>query len=101
MVNDGQLALRLHGAVTEVSSTAKRQEFREQLANQMRDLWLGDLVNCELGRNQDGAFWVLTIHHPVKGVHAVKVRVGERDPYSSEALAFVLERVTRWAWQAP
>src|SRR5882757_8651442 len=97
------LALGLGGgaAVTVGSSMARRQEFREQLATEMRERWLGNLVNCELGRNQDGAFWLLTIHHPIIGVHPVVVRLGELEPYSRLALTFVLDRVTRWASQAP
>lgn len=97
------LALGLGGgaAVAVGSSMTRRQGFREQLATEMRERWLGQLVNCELGRNQDGTFWLLTIHHPTKGVHPVVVRLGDCDPYSPEALTFVLDRVSRWALQTP
>lgn len=99
--NHDSLALRFGGVAALGSSLSRWQEFRQQLATEMRDRWLGYLVNCELGRNQAGAFWLLTIHHPTMGVHAVKVRLGDRDPYSREALTFVLDRVTRWALQTP
>lgn len=81
------------------SVVAKQQEFRGQLAAAMRERWLGQLVNCELGRNQDGLYWLLTINHPTLGVHAVVVRLGDLEPYSRDALEFVLDRVTRWVWK--
>jgi hypothetical protein len=78
---------------------ARRREFRDQLAQEMREHWLGTLVNCELGRNQDGVFWLLTINHPTLGAHPVVVRLGDLEPYSRDALKFVLDRVTRWVFQ--
>jgi len=80
---------------------SRRREFRELLAKEMRERRLGTLVNCELGRNEDGVFWLLTINHPTLGAHPVVVRLGHLDPYSQDALQFVLDRVTRWVFQTP
>jgi hypothetical protein len=79
----------------------RRREFREQLAKEMSERELGELVNCELGRKPDGPFWLLTIHHPTLGAQAVVIRLGDREPYSREALEFLLDRVARWASQVP
>ena len=99
--NDDLLGLALGvlgiGAVLAIGSTvATRRQFRDQLGTAMRERGLG-LVNCELGRDHDGAFWHLTVHHQTKGVQVVRVRLGNLDPYSTDAMAFVLDRVTRWA----
>jgi hypothetical protein len=82
-----------------VSSNSKRSDFKEHLGRRMRERGLGELVNCELGRNDKGLFWQLTIQHPLRGIHAVVVRVGQMEPYSNEAIAFVLDRVARWGQQ--
>jgi hypothetical protein len=98
--NDDLLGLAF-GFSRGASVLAKRQQFREQLAEAMRERWLGKLVDCQLGRKPDGPFWLLTLNHPTKGVDAVVVRLGDLEPYSREALEFVLDRVARWAFHAP
>lgn len=79
-----------------MSASTKRREFKELLGRYMHERGLGVLVNGDVGRDERGVFWQLTIHHPAHGVQAVVVRVGDRDPYSPEAMAFVLDRVDRW-----
>ena len=79
-----------------MSASTKRREFKERLGRSMQERRLGALVNGDVGRDERGVFWRLTIHHPTRGVQAVVVRVGDRDAYSQDAMTFVLERVERW-----
>lgn len=104
--NDDLVGLALLGlgigalAYAAGSTSASQRAFREQLATEMQERLIGKLVNCELGRGDGGAFWSLTINHPRRGVQVVRVRLGALAPYSQEAVAFVVERVSRWASQA-